>query len=50
MNNTLKKIVLEIINIEGWKVYDDKWNEIDEATFEACIGVLLLALVYKSHS
>ena len=35
-------------NIEGARVYGDKWKEIDGVKLCAYIGLLLLASVFKS--
>lgn len=49
LNSTLENIIIKMTNIEGRRVYGDDWEELDDITLQAYIGLLLLAGVYKSH-
>jgi len=44
----LKKIIC-MTNLEGGRVYGEKWKNLDSSSFEAYIGLLLLAGVYRSN-
>jgi len=44
----LKKIKC-MKNLEGGKVYGENWKNLDSSSFEAYIGLLLLAGVYRSN-
>lgn len=48
ITENIEKIVIMNSNIEGARVYGDKWKEIDGVEFSAYIGLLLLAGVFKS--
>ena len=41
--------MLKMTNVEGRRVYGDKWENLDAITLEAYIGILLLAGAYRSH-
>ncbi|GLD62735.1 piggyBac transposable element-derived protein 4-like protein [Lates japonicus] len=44
----LQKILLEMTNMEGRRVFGDSWMEIDKTQLDAYMGLLLLAGVYRS--
>lgn len=44
----LKKIIMNMTNLEGKKVFGDLWKDIDEECLDAYIGLHLLAGVYRS--
>lgn len=44
----IEKIIIMNSNIEGARVFGDKWKEIDSVELSAYIGLLLLAGVFKS--
>ena len=44
----LKKIIC-MTNLEGGRVYGENWKNLDSSFFEAYIGLLLLAGVYRSN-
>ena len=48
ITENIEKIVIMNSNIEGARVYGDKWKEIHAVEFSAYIGLLLLAGVFKS--
>ena len=48
-NSSLENKIIDFTNIEGQRVYGNKWKIIDINIFQAYIGLLLLAGVYKSH-
>ncbi|XP_033943723.1 piggyBac transposable element-derived protein 4-like [Pseudochaenichthys georgianus] len=48
ISNTVLKIVLDMTNLEGRRVYGEEWKELDEMHLHACLGLLILAGVYKS--
>lgn len=43
------KVIIDMTNVEGKKVFGDKWENLDYLDIEAYFGLLLLAGVYKSH-
>ncbi|XP_034065557.1 piggyBac transposable element-derived protein 4-like [Gymnodraco acuticeps] len=48
ISNTVLKIVLDMTNLEGRRVYGEEWKELDEMHLHAYLGLLILAGVYKS--
>lgn len=42
------KIVLDMTNLEGRRVYGEEWKELDEMHLHVYLGLLILAGVYKS--
>lgn len=46
---TMRKIVIDMTNIEAERVFSDKWKLMDGTEFDAYLGVLLLSGVYKSN-
>ncbi|XP_021162792.2 piggyBac transposable element-derived protein 3 isoform X1 [Fundulus heteroclitus] len=44
----IERIILEMTNLEGRRVFQDKWKPLDRTDLNAYIGVLLLAGVYRS--
>ncbi|XP_069612129.1 piggyBac transposable element-derived protein 4-like isoform X3 [Ranitomeya imitator] len=49
INIAMQNILIQMTNIEGKKVYGDKWKNFDVTAMNAYIGLLLLAGVYKSY-
>ncbi|KRZ12308.1 PiggyBac transposable element-derived protein 4 [Trichinella zimbabwensis] len=49
ISSRMEKIILQMTNLEGKRLYKDDWKEIDETELHAYISVLILAGVYKSH-
>lgn len=47
--STIENKIIQATNIEGRRIYGDDWKEFDNITFQAYIGLLLLAGVYKSN-
>uniref|UniRef100_A0A3P9MKV5 PiggyBac transposable element-derived protein domain-containing protein n=1 Tax=Oryzias latipes TaxID=8090 RepID=A0A3P9MKV5_ORYLA len=47
---SLKKVIIAMTNLEGKKVHDNTWKDIDETYLDAYIGVILLAGVYRSSN
>ena len=45
----IKKIILEMTNLEGFRKYGDSWKRMDEVDLYAYIGLLILAGVYRSR-
>ncbi|KAF8778013.1 hypothetical protein HNY73_014788 [Argiope bruennichi] len=48
-NSTIENEIINMTNIGRKKVYRKMWKNIESKTFQAYIGLLLLAGVYKSH-
>ena len=48
MPNSIQKIILEMTNLEGRRVFGEKWKELDKTHLDAYLGLLILAGVYKS--
>lgn len=48
-NSNIEKEIIKMTNIEGERVFNQKWKSLDSANFQAYIGLLLLAGVYKSY-
>lgn len=46
----LQKILLEMTNMEGRRVFGDSSMEIDKTQLDAYMGLLLLAGVYRSYN
>ena len=44
----IERIILEMTNLEGRRVFREKWKPLDQTDLHAYIGVLLLAGVYRS--
>ncbi|XP_054883216.1 piggyBac transposable element-derived protein 4-like [Poeciliopsis prolifica] len=44
----IEKIILEMTNLEGRRVFQEKWKPLDPTGLHAYIGILLLAGVYRS--
>ena len=47
---SIKKDILEMINLEGRRVYGDRWTDLDVTHLRAYIGLLILAGEYKSKA
>nr|XP_055053772.1 piggyBac transposable element-derived protein 4-like [Misgurnus anguillicaudatus] len=45
----IEKIVLDMTNLEGSRVFGEKWKPLDLADLNAYIGLLILSGVYKSN-
>lgn len=48
-NNSIENHIIRMTNIEGQRIYLDKWQNIDNKTLQSYFGLLILAGVYKSH-
>ncbi|XP_076608401.1 LOW QUALITY PROTEIN: uncharacterized protein LOC143333911 [Chaetodon auriga] len=48
MPNSIQKIILEMTNLEGRRVFGEEWKELDKTHLDAYFGLLILAGVYKS--
>jgi len=46
---TIEKIITDMSNLEGRRVFGDKWEELDQADLHAYMGLLILAGVYRSN-
>ena len=46
--NSIQKIILEMTNLEGRRVFGEEWKELDKTHLHAYLGLLILAGVYKS--
>ncbi|XP_060780363.1 piggyBac transposable element-derived protein 4-like [Neoarius graeffei] len=44
----IKNIILDCTNIEGRRVFGERWKDLDETDLDAYFGVLILAGVFKS--
>ena len=44
----IESIILEMINLEGRRVFQEKWKPLDQSDLHAYIGILVLAGVYRS--
>ncbi|KAL1241328.1 E3 ubiquitin-protein ligase [Trichinella spiralis] len=49
ISSRMEKIILQMKNLEGKRLYKDAWKQTDEAEFHAYIGLLILAGIYKSR-
>ncbi|XP_029900733.1 piggyBac transposable element-derived protein 4-like [Myripristis murdjan] len=47
---SIKKIIIDMTNLEGKRVHKDTWHDIDVAHLDAYIGIVLLAGVYRSSN
>ena len=47
ITTAIKKIILEITNLEGFCKYGDNWKRMVEIDLRAYIGLIILAGVYK---
>nr|XP_046255654.1 piggyBac transposable element-derived protein 4-like [Scatophagus argus] len=45
----IEKIILEMTNLEGKRVFQEKWKPLDQTDLHAYLGILLLAGVYRSR-
>ncbi len=45
----IKQILIEMTNLEGKHVFGDTWKDLDWTDFQAFIGLLILAGVYRSQ-
>ncbi|XP_029907418.1 piggyBac transposable element-derived protein 4-like [Myripristis murdjan] len=48
MPDSIKKVILEMTNLEGRRVFGENWKELDKTHLDAYLGLLILAGVYKS--
>ncbi|KAF8792103.1 hypothetical protein HNY73_003749 [Argiope bruennichi] len=48
-SSTIQKEIIKLTNIDGKNVHRKEWKILDNITFEAYIGLLLLVGVYKSQ-
>lgn len=46
---SIERIVLDMTNLEGRRVFGDTWKELDQADLHAYMGLLILAGVYRSN-
>ncbi|XP_008423828.1 piggyBac transposable element-derived protein 4-like [Poecilia reticulata] len=44
----MEKIILDMTNLEGRRVFQEKWKPLDPSDLHAYIGILVLAGVYRS--
>ncbi len=47
---SIEGIILEMTNLEGKRVFEDTWREIDLVDLQAYMGLLILAGVYRSNN
>ncbi|XP_042609958.1 piggyBac transposable element-derived protein 4-like, partial [Cyprinus carpio] len=47
---SIQSILVEMTNLEGKRVYDADWRDVDWTDIEAFIGLLILAGVYRSNN
>lgn len=50
MHDEIRKIITEMTNAEGRRVYGDSWKETDWVELQGYIGLLILSGVYWSHT
>lgn len=48
MPNSVRKVILEMTNLDERRVLGEKWEEVDKIHLDAYLGLLILAGVYKS--
>ncbi|XP_063743292.1 piggyBac transposable element-derived protein 4-like [Eleginops maclovinus] len=48
ISSPIERIILEMTNLEGRRVFQEKWKPLDQTDLHAYIGVLLLAGEYRS--
>ncbi|XP_027874871.1 piggyBac transposable element-derived protein 4-like [Xiphophorus couchianus] len=48
MPNAIQKIILQMTNLEGRRVFGENWKELDKMHLHAYLGVLILSGVFKS--
>lgn len=46
----IEKIILDMSNMEGRRVFADNWKELDETRLQAYRVLLILAGVYRSNN
>ena len=46
--DSIQKIILDCSNAEGRRVFQERWNDMDQTHLEAYFGVLILAGVFRS--
>nr|XP_023665676.1 piggyBac transposable element-derived protein 4-like isoform X1 [Paramormyrops kingsleyae] len=49
ISNSIQKIVLNMTNLEGKRIFRKRWKEVDNTEILAYYGLLILAGVYKSR-
>ncbi|KAJ8384204.1 hypothetical protein AAFF_G00207520 [Aldrovandia affinis] len=49
LTESIEKTILAVTNLEGERVFGDKWRELDRADLQAYMGLLILAGVYRSN-
>ena len=49
MPSPIKRIILDCTNLEGSKVFGERWKVMDETGLDAYFGVLILAGVFRSN-
>ncbi|KAJ8409884.1 hypothetical protein AAFF_G00209250 [Aldrovandia affinis] len=47
---SIQKILIDMTNMEGRRVFKDNWKMIDKTDLDAYLGLLLLAGVYRSNN
>ena len=48
ISDSIQKIILDCTNIEGRRVFEERWKEMDQTDLHAYFGVLILAGVFRS--
>lgn len=46
--DSIQNIILDLTNLEGRRVFREKWKEMDQTHLHAYFGVLILAGVFRS--
>lgn len=47
--SSIQKMLVEMVNLEGQRVFAEEWCNIDRTEMQAFIGLLIHAWVFKSH-
>jgi hypothetical protein len=46
---TIQKIILNCTNLEGRRVFGERWKEMDQTNLQAYFGVIIFAGVFRSN-
>ena len=50
LTESFETMVVNLTNLEGKQIYKDNWKEVTQTDMKACMGVLILAGVYRSRN
>lgn len=48
ISDSIQEIILDCTNLEGRRVFGERWKEMDQTQIHAYFGVLILARVFRS--